>query len=117
MNYQNDDMMDIFLGTDHDRQILLHYPGKFQKTNVVVIVSEGNTSPWVSESLVSTPCSYDKHTVVKVVLYDTAKSPPTWTLPLLPSPPSQQAQQQLPHIFPTTFSLSDLSKNGTKQHI
>ena len=55
-----------------------------------------------------------KHTVVKVVLYDTAKSPPTLTLPLLPSPPSQQAQQQLPHICPNTivFGLSALSKNG-----
>ncbi|CAN6804523.1 unnamed protein product [Brassica oleracea] len=49
-----------------------------------------------------------------VVLYDTAKSPPTLTLPLLPSPPSQQAQQQLPHICPNTIvvGLSDLSKNG-----
>ncbi|KAH0887086.1 hypothetical protein HID58_063182 [Brassica napus] len=41
-------------------------------------------------------------------------SPPTLTLPLLPSPPSQQAQQQLPHICPNTIvvGLSDLSKNG-----
>ncbi|CAG7908195.1 unnamed protein product [Brassica rapa] len=42
------------------------------------------------------------------------KSPPTLTLPLLPSPPSKQAQQQLPHICPNTIvvGLSDSSKNG-----
>lgn len=41
MNYQNDDIMDIFLGTDHDQCILLHFPVKLSENKWCCNVSDG----------------------------------------------------------------------------